>query len=80
MQLSNWGGIEIKIIENGEAVEYRFNYGDEDQFKPVIEAEVEWGIDEDDIDPEMDDNNEPISQPYFSVGESKYFLKDFMRS
>lgn len=76
MTLNNWGGIEIKIIDNGDAVEYRFNYGDDD-FKPVIEADIEWGIDED--NPEMEDG-EPISEPYFTVGEDKYFLKDFMRT
>lgn len=79
MQLTNWGGIELKIIDNGEGVQYRFNYGDDD-FKPVLEADVEWGIDEEDIDPETDDNGEPISEPYFSIGDDKYFLKNFMRT
>lgn len=79
MTLSNWGGIEIKIVDGGEGVEYRFNYGD-DNFRPVLEADVEWGIDEDDIDPETDENGDPITEPFFSVGEDKYFLKDFTRS
>jgi len=79
MTLNNWGGIEIKIIDNGDGVEYRFNYGDEgNEVKPVHDAEIEWVEDPD--NDEKDEEGFPISEPSFMVGDSRYFLKDFMRS
>jgi hypothetical protein len=77
LTLNNWGGVEIKLIDNNEAVEYRYNFGNENEWNIPIEAEIEYGIDED--DDSKDEEGNPIFKPYFLIGDDKYFLDQFMR-
>jgi hypothetical protein len=75
LTLTNSSCIEVKIVEGGDSIEYRFNYGD-NKFHFPIEEFLEWGYDEDDIEA---GDEKPDLKPYFLVGETKYFLDNFMR-
>lgn len=77
MTLNNWGGIELKVTDDGEGVEWRYNYGNPDQINTINEADLEWGYDEDDY--EKDDDDNPYLRQYFMVGDTRYYLDQFMR-
>jgi hypothetical protein len=75
LTLNNFGGIEIKIIDN-EGIEYRYNFGDEEKFKPISDADIEYGYDENEVE---SGDEKPDLKPYFMIGDDKYFLDHFMR-
>lgn len=75
LQLTNTGGIEVKLVDGGDEILYRFF--SEDPFAPYTEAEIEWGYDKDDF--EEDEEGNPEYRAYFLVGDTRYYLDEFMR-
>jgi len=79
MALTNTGGIELKVVESGDGVEYRFtgeiiphgadieyDYRDEDN------EQIDWS--------EMTDEDERELKAFFrDKNENKWYLEDFMR-
>ena len=75
MTLSNTGSMQVKLVDGGDSILYRFSSGD--PFTPYKEADIEWGYDEDDY--EVDREGLPELRPYFSVKNTRYYLDQFMR-
>lgn len=73
-QLTNFGGIELMFDQSGEAVYYRYNYGEEniDQ-KEIYTAEIEqeWN--------DSEDEDTEFTRDYFMDAGTKYYLDEFMR-
>lgn len=76
MTLSNTGSIQVKLVDGGDSILYRFS--SEDPFTPYKEVDVEWGYEEDDYN--TDSSGEPESRPYFLVKDTRYYLDQFMRT
>lgn len=77
MTLNNFGGIEVKVTNDGEGVTYRYNYG-APEIASIHEADLEWGYDEDNY--EKDDDDNPYLRQYFMVGDTRYYLDEFWRN
>lgn len=79
--LTNTGGIEIELSRDGEAVRYRYNYGQDLVKEEIVEAEIVYR-ENPDLDGTTDDEGQG-GYPCFVVGEGEnetvYFLADFMR-
>lgn len=79
--LTNTGGIEIEFSRDADGLRYRFNYGQDLDKEPIIEAEIVYRE-----NPDLDGSDDDEGQgdyPCFIVGEGEnetvYFLADFMR-
>jgi len=78
MALTNTGGIELKVVDSGDGVEYRFtgeivphgaeieyDYRDEDN------EQIDWS--------EVDDDERETKAFFKDENENKWYLEDFMR-
>lgn len=75
MALSNTGGIEIKIVDSGDGVEYRYT----GEIIPKG-AEIEFEhIDEED-DPDMYEYTGGVREYFEDENENRYYLDEFMRT
>lgn len=74
MQLTNCGGIEIELSPCGDGVRYRFRYGQDPLDNPV-ETEIQYLPNPDFAG--ADDPDGGLS-PAFMVGDTAYFLDNFM--
>jgi hypothetical protein len=61
--VSNLGGIEIMLDYRGDSLYYRWSYGSENE-QEINEAEIEY---------------DEQSDPFFSIGEVRYYLNEAMR-
>jgi len=69
--LSNFGGIQIKVNDSGDGVQYKY-YDD-----PIKEAEIEYLEDTENKTGYADDE---LIQPAFKTGSGQiYFIGEFMR-
>ena len=72
MHTSNTGGIEVELHPDGDALRYRFVYGQPDiDDEPVIEAEIVYEPDEDEPEGEL--------LAGFYIEEDFYPLSNFLR-
>jgi len=77
MALTNTGGIELKVVDSGDGVEYRFT----GEIVPHG-AEIEYDYRDEDNEPidwsEVDDERE-LKAFFKDENENKWYLEDFMR-
>lgn len=76
MTLTNTGGIEVELADNGDTLRYRF--GDGETFSDPIEVDLETFFPEDDRYWPYDDDE---CRTGFQIGPDQiYYLDQFMRS
>jgi len=72
--LSNFGGIQIKVNDSGDSVQYKY-YND-----PIKEAEIEYLEDSENRTGYADDEENKFQPAFRTDAGQVYFIGEFMRN